>query len=115
MHTEYEQDSGQGAKGARAVREHGDARSATASAPKGLPELYVLVTRKEDDINVAKQAKKHETFCPRKGQKNAAPVVTPRETPAYRNLLLRKMAIYDNSIEFKLLRLEGSRKKPIGA
>ena len=42
--------------GAHAVREHGDARSAAASAPKRLPELYVLVTRKEDDINVARQA-----------------------------------------------------------
>ena len=38
--------------GARAVREHGDARSASACAPEPTA-LYVLVTRKENDINVA--------------------------------------------------------------
>ena len=43
-----------GQSGARAVREHGDARSASACAPEPTA-LYVLVTRKENDINVAGQ------------------------------------------------------------
>ena len=42
------------ASGARAEREHGDARSAAACAPEPAA-LYVSVTRKENDINVAGQ------------------------------------------------------------